>query len=155
MPRGRPPKPLEQKRLMGRSPGRDSGGRKLPEQGIVVALPAADGVPDYPADLELAGQQLWDRAWSDAITWLSPASDGDAIIEACRLADDITTARRRYRATGDPSDARALVALNKQLMDALSALGFTPVARTRLGVAEVKRVSALEALLDRKQKRTT
>jgi P27 family predicted phage terminase small subunit len=49
MPGGRPPKPVEQKERTGRAPGRDSGGRKLPE--TVVELPTADGVPDPPADL--------------------------------------------------------------------------------------------------------
>lgn len=39
MPGGRPPKPLEQRRRTGRSPGRDSGGRKLPELASVTALP--------------------------------------------------------------------------------------------------------------------
>lgn len=49
MPGGRPPKPVEQKAAVGRSAGRDSGGRKLPE--TVVELPTAEGVPDPPADL--------------------------------------------------------------------------------------------------------
>jgi phage terminase small subunit len=150
---GRPPKPLEQKRRTGRSPGRDTGGRKLPDPGNVIALPPADGVPVYPADLGLDGQRLWDRAWGAAITWLSPASDTDGVEQAARLADDAAAARKRYRATTDPADARALVAVAKQLQEALSSLGFNPVARSRLGVAEVKRVSALEELVAKRQRR--
>lgn len=46
---GRPPKPVEQKELVGRSPGRDSGGRLLPE--TVVELPSAGGVPQIPDEL--------------------------------------------------------------------------------------------------------
>lgn len=46
---GRRPRPVEQKALAGRSPGRDSGGRLLPE--TVVELPSASGVPEPPADL--------------------------------------------------------------------------------------------------------
>jgi P27 family predicted phage terminase small subunit len=46
---GRPPRPVEQKELTGRSPGRDSGGRLLPE--TVVELPTAGGVPQIPDDL--------------------------------------------------------------------------------------------------------
>jgi phage terminase small subunit len=148
---GRPPKPLEQKRRTGRSPGRDTGGRKLPDASNVVALPPAEGVPEYPADLGVDGRTLWDRAWASAITWLAPASDMGEVEEACRLADDVAAARKRYRATTDPGDARALVAVSKQLTEALSALGFTPVARARLGVAEVKRVSALEELLAKRR----
>jgi len=120
----------------------------------VVALPPATGIPPYPADLGLAGQQLWDRAWSAAISWLSPDSDGKTVEEACFLADALAAARTRYRATTDPADARALVALSKQFLETLSALGFTPTARARLGVAEVKRVSALEELVAKRQKRT-
>lgn len=144
--RGRPPKPLEQKRRIGRTPGTDSGGRPLPKLAEVVRLPMADGVPDYPSELEEAGRELWRRLWQDGITWISPKTDMQAAEEACRAADDVAAARRRYRATTDPKDATALVALGKRLDDALSQLGFNPTARSRLGVAEVTRVSKLEAL---------
>jgi len=144
---GRPPVPNEVKRKRGTArPDR------TPAPSNVVALPPADGVPPYPADLGVDGKQLWDRAWNAAITWLSPASDMHEVEEAARLADDVAAARRRYRATTDPGDARALVAVSKQLTEALSALGFTPVARTRLGVAEVKRVSALEQLIAKRRR---
>lgn len=143
----RHPKPLEQKRRTGRAPGRDSGGRKLPEPATVVSLPMAAGVPEPPAELQLDGRALWERAWADAVTWLSPDTDWTEVVEACSLADDVSAARRRYRATTDPGDARAVVALSKQLTEALSVLGFNPTARSRLGVAEVKRASALEELI--------
>jgi hypothetical protein len=101
----------------------------------------------------LAGQQLWNGAWAKAITWLSPDTDSRQVEEAARLADNLAAARTRYMATTDPSDARALVALSKQFTEALSALGFNPTARARLGVAEVKRVSALEELVAKRQRR--
>jgi hypothetical protein len=145
---GRPPKPVEVKRRTG-NPGK----RPLPEPSNVVALKPADGVPAYPADIGLAGERLWDRAWNAALTWIAPGTDAEQIEEAARLADDVAAARQRYRATTDPADARALVALSKQLTEALSALGFNPTARARLGVAEVKRVSALEELVSRRQQR--
>jgi hypothetical protein len=145
---GRPPKPVEVKRRIG-NPGK----RPLPEPSNVVALPPAAGPPPYPADLGDEGRDLWDRAWSAAITWLSPDSDGKQVEEAARTADNLAVARKRYMATTDPSDARALVALSKQFTEALSALGFNPVARARLGVAEVKRVSALEELVAKRQRR--
>jgi hypothetical protein len=77
----------------------------------------------------------------------------EQVEEAARLADDLAACRTRYRATLDPSDLRGLVAASKQFTDALSALGFNPTARARLGVAEVKRVSALEELVAKRQKR--
>ena len=138
---GRPPVPNELKRKRGTSrPDR------VPEQSTVVALPAAEGVPDYPADLGLDGRQLWDRAWQAGITWISPQSDVTAVEAACRLADDLAVARRRYRATSDPADGRVVATLHREMATALGVLGFDPASRTRLGVAEVTRVSKLEAL---------
>lgn len=143
---GRPPKPAELKRATGRHPGVDSGGRRLPAVADVVALPMAAGTPEPPVDLGLEGRELWGKAWAAAITWLSPDTDLASVVSACRLADDLEVARRRYRATSDPGDARAVTGFVKALHEALSVLGFDPTSRSRLGVAEVKRVSALEEL---------
>lgn len=147
---GRPPKPMEQKRRTGRTPGTDSGGRKLPEPAQVVALPMAAGTPDPPLDFGLEATRMWTRAWGSAITWLSPDSDMEAVEQACRLVDDVAVARERYRATRDPADLRAMVAVTKLLQEALSTLGFDPTARSRLGLAEVKRVSKLDELRARR-----
>ncbi len=149
---GRPPKPLEVKRRTGRAPGRDSGGRLLPQ--VVVALPMSGDVPEPPTDLGLEGRELWGKAWAAAITWLSEDSDWTAVVNACRAADDLSTARRRYQATTDPGDGRAVVALGKALTDALSVLGFDPTSRGKLGVAEVKKLGALEQLLASRAART-
>lgn len=148
--RGRPPTPIEQKRLRGRTSTTDSGGRPLPKTGELVMLPMAQGVPLLPSGIESDGAELWKRIWQEGLTWISPNSDMAAAIEACLVADDLAVARRRYRATSDPKDAGALVALGKRFDEALSVLGFNPTARSRLGVAEVKRASALEELLSRR-----
>ncbi|WP_170200651.1 hypothetical protein [Prauserella endophytica] len=113
----------------------------------MVALPMADGVPDMPADFGLDAMRLWERVWQDGITWVSPKSDMEAVEQACRLADDIAVARQRYRATTDPKDGQMVVKLDTALAQALSRIGFDPTARSRLGIAEVKRVSKLEELL--------
>lgn len=149
--RGRPPMPLELKRLHGRTQDTDSGGRPLPKSGEIIALPMAEGVPPIPAGIESDGADLWRQIWHEGLTWISPASDMAAAVEACRIADDLSAARRRYRATTDPRDASALAALGKRFDDALSVLGFNPTARSRLGVAEVKRASALEKLIERRR----
>lgn len=146
---GRPPKPNEIKRATG-----NPGQRKLPELATVQILPAATAIPEPPADLQDEGRELWHKAWAMAITWLSPQSDMQAIIHACRCADDVAVARSRYRATTDPADARALVAVSKTYTDALSALGFDPTSRSRLGVAEVKKQSVLDELIARRQAKT-
>lgn len=150
---GRPPKPMELKRATGRAPGRDSGGRKLNELSVVTALPMAEKIPDAPAMLQAEGLKLWHRIWDSAITWLSPVSDMDAIENACKLADVVSASRVKYMATLEAADARAYVAVNKSFTDALASLGFDPVSRSRLGVAEVKKMSALEQLVANRQQR--
>ncbi len=151
MTAGRPRKPMEQKRKTGRTPNTDSGGRKLPDVQNVTILPMADGTPTPPIDLGLAGRELWEKAWDRAITWLSPTSDIKQVEQACRIADDLSLARTIYNTTRDSQDGRLVVALNKSYSDALASLGFTPVSRSQLGVAEVKRVSALEQLIASKR----
>jgi hypothetical protein len=146
--RGRPPIPIEIKRRRGRTADTDSGGRPLPRAAELVVLPQADGVPPVPFGIESDGADLWRRIWQDGLTWISP-EDGSGRLRGGvpGVADDLATARRRYRATTDPKDAGAVVSLGKRLDDALSMLGFNPTARSRLGVAEVKRASALQNLI--------
>lgn len=152
----RPPSPIEHHRRVGRSGGtKKADGRPLPALAEVVALPQANGMPDFPAELGEDGKTLWRRIWAEAITWVSPHTDIALAEEACRAIDDVQTARRRYRATTDPADARALVALGKRLDEALSQLGFTPTARSRLGVAEVKAQSELEKIAARRAQRAS
>jgi len=111
----------------------------------------AEGIPLLPPGIESDGAELWKRIWQEGLTWISPQSDMAAAVEACLVADDLAIARRRYRATSDPKDAGALVAMGKRFDDALSVLGFNPTARSRLGVAEVKKASALDRLMDRRR----
>lgn len=151
MTAGRPRKPIEQKRKTGRTMSTDSGGRPLPEIANVTILPMAEGIPTPPQDLGLHGRELWEKAWDQAITWLSPISDVKQVEHACKVADDLALAREIYRTTRDAQDGRLVVALNKSFIEALASLGFTPVSRSQLGVAEVKRVSALEQLIATKR----
>lgn len=147
MPAGRPPVPNEVKRRRGTArPDR------VPAVSSVVALPMAAGVPECPEDFGLAARGLWGRVWQAGITWVSPLSDIEAAEQACRLADDLVVARRRYRATSDPSDGRMVAAFDASLAAALGRLGFDPAARTRLGVAEVKRQSKLEELIAKRDR---
>lgn len=151
MTAGRPRKPIEQKRKTGRTMTTDSGGRPLPELTNVTILPMAEGIPTPPSDLGLAGRELWEKAWDQAVTWLSPISDIKQVEHACKVLDDLELAREIYRTTRDSQDGRLVVALNKSFIEALASLGFTPVSRSQLGVAEVRRVSALEQLIATKR----
>lgn len=119
----------------------------------MIALPAAESVPDYPDGLETEGRLLWERLWKAAAIWLSPATDIATVQMACELADGVAIARRKYLATHDSPDARAWVQINAEFRATLSALGFDPTARARLGVAEVKAASKLDELIERRQRR--
>lgn len=148
MTAGRPPKPTELKRLMG-----NPGQRPLPDLNNITHLPMAREIPAPPENLQEHGKKLWDRAWGMAITWLSPVSDIDAIYNAATLADASEAARNKYMATLEANDGRAFVAINKAYTDALTSLGFDPVSRSRLGVAEVRAATSIDKLLERRQNR--
>lgn len=143
---GRPPKPVELKRAAGRTSKTDSGGRKLPDLKIITMLPQTLEIPEAPLSLGIDGQRFWERAWSEAITWISKSADREAIENTALLADAVSAARKKYLATLEATDARAFVSINDAFTKALAALGFDPVSRSRLGVAEVKIVSKLEQL---------
>lgn len=102
--RGRPPRPAEQKERIGRSAGRDSGGRPLPE--VVVELPRSDAIPETPAELLTAGRaglcafaevgspcQLcaedlaaaaWRELWTHGQSWLSMQRDRRILLRLCK-----------------------------------------------------------------------
>jgi phage terminase small subunit len=145
---GRPPKPIELKRLLG-----NPGNRPLPDLNNITHLPMAKEIPPAPENLGESGKKLWDRAWGIAVTWLSPVSDIETIENAARLADATEAARVRYMATTEPADAKAYVAINKAYTDALTSLGFDPISRSRLGVAEVRAATSIDKLLERRENR--
>lgn len=107
----------------------------------------ATGVPEFPPDLDEAGRSMWRDIWAAGLTWISPQSDTWAVEIVCRLTDDLAIARDRYRATREPADGRMVATFNTELHKGLAELGFNPTARSRLGVAEVKKMSALEQMI--------
>lgn len=145
---GRPPKPNELKRVMG-----NPGGRPLPDLNTITHLPMAREIPEPPESLKQSGLDLWNRAWGVAVTWLSPVSDIEAIKNASHLADANEAARDRYMISTEPADAKAYVAINKAYTDALTSLGFDPVSRSRLGVAEVRAATSIDKLLEKRERR--
>jgi len=144
MPAGRPPKPIEQKRMLG-NPGK----RPLPEPGEVQALPAISEIPDPARPLLTHGRELWDRVWSVGATWISPNTDMEILLMTCEMVDERWNLRIQVMQTDDPRMRRGLRELDRQIVSNLSLLGFTPADRSRLGVAEVKARSKLEELLAR------
>lgn len=148
MPAGRPPKPIEQKRLLG-NPGK----RALPDESDVVLIPQAEGTPEPPRPLLKYGQELWDRVWSMGATWISEKTDIELLMMTCEMIDERWNLRIKVMQTDDSRLRRGLRELDRQIVSNLSLLGFTPSDRSRLGVAEVKARSKLEELLARNEQR--
>lgn len=145
--RGRPPKPVEVKRMLG-NPGK----RPLPETSNIVLLPAVNEIPEPNRKLFEFGRELWDRVWTMGHTWLSYSTDLDLLLIVCEQLDERAKLRTKVWNDGRNDERKALRQLEKQIVENLSLLGFTPTDRSRLGIAEVKKLSKLEALREKYQK---
>jgi hypothetical protein len=142
--RGRPPKPIEVKRMLG-NPGK----RPLPEASNIVLLPAVNEIPEPNRKLFEFGRELWDRVWTMGHTWLSYSTDLDLLLIVCEQLDERAKLRTKVWNDGRLDERKALRSLEKQIVENLSLLGFTPTDRSRLGIAEVKKLSKLEALREK------
>lgn len=136
-----PPKPIERKRALG-NPGK----RRLPDRNTVTLLPGAEEPPEPPRPLGHIGRQVWDRVWEHGRTWVSAGTDLDLVLLLCESMDERAILRVRVLREGEWRDRVALRHLDHQIAMMLGQLAFTPTDRSRLGVAEVTRVSKLEAL---------
>jgi hypothetical protein len=145
---GRPPKPLEQKRLLG-NPGK----RALPNEQEIVLLPQATAVPEPDRPLLKYGQEMWERIWGLGLTWISPHTDIELCLMTCEMIDERWNLRVKVMGGDDSKQRRALRELDRMIIGNLSLLGFSPTDRMRLGVAEVKKQSKLEELLAKRQER--
>jgi hypothetical protein len=148
MPAGRPPKPIEQKRLLG-NPGK----RAMPDENSVVLLPMVEHAPEPTRPLLKYGQELWDRIWGMGATWVSDKTDIELLMMTCEMIDERWNLRVKVMQSDDAAMRRGLRELDRQIVSNLSLLGFTPSDRARLGVAEVKAKSKLEELMERRANR--
>jgi len=144
-PVGRPPKPTEQKRRLG-NPGK----RKLPS--AEVAIVGQVSAPEPVRPLGQVGLAFWQRVWSVGFAWISPQTDIELLQMVCEQIDERQALRVRVLRDGDWRDRTALRALDAQVLDCLSLLGFTPVDRARLGFVEVKIQNELDSYRERKAK---
>ena len=149
MPAGRPSKPTEVKRKLG-NPGR----RPLPDSEMVQYLPAAIAVPEPPRPLLKYGREFWDKVWGAGLSWVSPNTDAELLLMTCELVDERWNLRIKVMQNGDWRERRALREIDSRIISNLSLLGFTPADRSRLGVAEVKAISKMEALKRRADERS-
>lgn len=144
--RGRPAKPIEQKRKLG-NPGR----RPLPEEGSLEVLPPADGIPVPPRPLLEPGTELWNRTWKSGVSWISPNTDIELLLMTCEMVDERAILRIKVMQSNNMQMARRLDNLSRLIAANLSMLGFSPSDRARLGLAEVARVSRLAELRQMKE----
>ena len=145
MPAGRPPKPLEQKRMLG-NPGK----RALPDVKQTVAIPAATDIPEPSRPLLTHGRAFWERVWEIGGLWISPTTDYEMMLITAEMIDERWNLRAHIMGTKpenlDPKQRRALRELDRNITSNLAQLGLSPAERTRLGLAEVKRQSKLAEL---------
>ena len=117
-------------------------------------MPAADGIPPVLRPLMNEGQLLWNRVWSEGAVWLSPNTDIELVQMLAETMEEPSELRQLVMSgQGEWRDRVALRSVDDQIKSLLSALGFTPVDRTRMGVAEVRSMSKLEALQARPAQR--
>ncbi|CAM9737420.1 unnamed protein product [Phaeothamnion confervicola] len=146
-PSGRPPKPTAQKRRIG-----NPGHRPLPplrepatSTGLRVVGTGELIAPTRP--LGTHGRALWDRCV--AMPWVEE-SDLDVLLLTCETADERSQLRMQVLRDGNRFDRAALRQVDRQIGNMLSALGFDPVARSRMGVGEPSEADELAVLRARR-----
>jgi hypothetical protein len=148
MPAGRPAKPTEIKRKLG-NPGK----RALPDTSVIQYLEPVVSVPDPARPLLKYGREFWDKVWGSGLSWISANTDAELLLMTCELVDERWNLRVRVMQSNDWRERRALRELDDRIIRNLSLLGFTPADRSKLGVAEVKAISKMEALKRRQDAR--
>lgn len=154
---GPPPIPTERVRARG-----NPGHKKLPTP--VVELAAVSQTPRPPAQLMDAGREAWDRLWTAAQAWLSPKTDLGIMTRLCESIDLRAAMMEQIEedglmVKGSMGQVRVnplldkMIALDAQITRFEGLCGFTPADRARLGVAEVKRASAVEDFLAKRSQR--
>jgi len=139
-----PTKPLEEKRRLG-----NPGGRPLPKVGEIMSIPGGYVEPMRP--LEFAGKQLWDSVFMHGDIWISSRTDVHLLLMTAEQLDRRETLRSLIAETNDWHLLKQINDLERLIAVNLGQLGFSPAERTRLGLAEVKRMSKLEEMLAKRQ----
>lgn len=160
-PNGRPAKPVEVKRATG-----NPGHRTLPPApSYSEGLQAASSIPVAPP-LGIDGREMWSHVWDAGRGWLSPDSDYTIVSLLCQAQDEMQEIRRALSLGEVPrfyvlsNGQHVTHPLVNQLKDLrtqttawLSALGFSPSDRARLGLAEVRIRDELDELQHRREER--
>jgi len=100
-------------------------------------------MPAVPVELDPAATIM--DVFDAARAWLA-TTDTVAMALLRESLEERTIVRAAVMATNSPDARKSLRELDKQIISQLSALGFDPAGRARLGLAEVKAQSTLEKL---------
>jgi P27 family predicted phage terminase small subunit len=94
-------------------------------------------VPAAPSSLKQSGKRTWKLMWENGRAWLGP-SDEIVVRLACEQVDELVSLRRSAAQLKHPElrlkYLRAVQESEKALLQTVSALGFTPTARAKLGL---------------------
>jgi hypothetical protein len=113
----------------------------------------AEVAPEPSRPLLKYGKELWDKVWDTGINWISPNTDTELLLMTCEMIDERWNLRVQVITNNDPKDRRGLRELDKAIVSNLSLLGFSPSDRSRLGLAEVKKMSKLEGIIAKRESR--
>lgn len=103
-------------------------------------LEGAKVVPEPPRPLGIVGRTIWEEIWRSGALWIALHTDSNVILALCERMDERDRLRKWVMSDEGFHDWKAWAALRMvdgQAMAGLSAIGFTPVDRARLQVAEV------------------
>lgn len=128
-----------------------------------MILAEAAGAPPVPASLKRAGRDEWLRVWTAGRAWLAPGIDVFILERYCQQHDRLAEMYARverdgmivegYKGQPRPHPLLSEIrALESEMRKVETELGFTPAARSKLGHAEVRRVSKMDELVARRRK---
>lgn len=134
---GPPPMPPEQRRRLGNPQKRPLP--SIEETGTIA--PAVNGsMPEPLRPLGLAGRDTWDKILTAGAVWIA-GTDLHLLQQICEQLDEQQALRVKVL---DPAprrdqwrDRRGLRMIDDQILKGMTALGLSPAARARLGLAQV------------------
>ena len=176
MTAGRPPEPIEQQQLKAKGDGRTPGHRKPTEvvhqagsELVPIKKSRGGGVdkrrlPKVPAHLKQHGKSEWFKLWDTGKNWLRPHEDYRQVEMICRSYDDIDAMTKVIEGPAEGGGgfmienyAHVMVAnplyaeiAKRQMLilNCLERLGFSPTARRKLGIADLKIATGAAKLLE-------
>ena len=135
---GRPPKPIELKRVQGTLRADRTPSSVLPIHEYTQGLTEPLGVAG-------SGSEFWALAWRAG--WLNEVTDRTLASIVAEQLTERDTLRVLVSESNNPRDRSGLRELERQIVGNLGQLGFSPAERSRLGLTGVKAESKLEALI--------